>query len=139
MSRSAVSLWALWLLAAVVVLDVSRAALAEENPFGEIRVAANRSRYVGACPVEIVFTANINMGIPHPKGLSFSYYWTRSDGAKGPVRDVRPSPNQRMMIVRDSWRLGAAGQHYDVSERLFVNSGNTHLEHASPVVSVTCR
>jgi len=129
----------LWLFVLVSAFSVLPAARAEENPFGEIRVAANRSNYIGACPVEIVYTGNINLKSPHPAGLSFSYYWGRSDGAKGPVTDVRPNPGQRMLVVRDPWRLGAAGQHYDVSETLFVNSGNTHLEKASLVVSVTCR
>jgi len=139
MSRCTVSLSVFWLLVVVAAFGVSRAARAEENPFGAIRIGANRSRYIGACPVDIVYTANINLNSPHPAGLAFNYYWVRSDGAKGPVTVVHPKPNQRMLVVREPWRLGAAGQHYDVSETLFVNSGNTHLQQASPVVSVTCK
>jgi len=74
-----------------------------------------------------------------PKGFSFNYYWVRSDGAKGPVNVVRPSPSQNMLVVKEPWTLGAAGQHYDLSVKLFVNSGNTHLEQTSQVVSVTCK
>jgi hypothetical protein len=125
-------------LVAAAVLGVSQAARAEENPFGPIRVAANRSSYNGRCPVDIVYTGNINLN-SHPNGLAFNYYWVRSDGAKSPVTVVRSRPNERMLIVRERWRLGAAGRHYDASVTLFVNSGNTHLEQGSPVVSVTCR
>jgi len=139
MSRSTVSLSFFWLLFVVAAFSVPRAARAEENPFGEIRIGANRSRYVGGCPVDIVYTANINLNSPQPAGLVFNYQWVRSDGAKGPVTVVHPNPNQRMVIVREPWHLGAAGQHYDVSVTLFVNSGNTHLQQASQVVSVTCK
>jgi len=91
------------------------------------------------CPVDVVFTGNINLNSPHPNGFSFNYYWVRSDGAKGPVNVVRPSPSQDMLIFKEPWTLGAAGQHYDLSVKLFVNSGNTHLEQTSQVVSVTCK
>jgi len=89
--------------------------------------------------VQVIFTGNINLNTPHPKGFVFNYYWVRSDGAKGPVNVVRPSPGQHMLIVKEPWTVGAAGRHYDLSVRLFVNSGNTHLEQTSQVVSVTCR
>lgn len=113
---------------------------ADEGPFGVIRLAANRSQYSGGgCPIEIIYTANINFVSPLPKGFVFNYHWERSDGAKGPVQVVRPSPNQRMSVVREKWRLGAPGKHYDASVTLFVNSGNTHLTQSSSQVSVTCR
>ena len=124
--------------AAVVGLGISQIAQAAD-PFGPIRIGANRSRYVGACPVEVVFTGNINLNSPHPQGFVFNYYWVRSDGAKGPVNVVRPAPAQHMVIVKEPWTLGAAGRHYELSVRLFVNSGNTHLEQTSQSVPVTCR
>jgi hypothetical protein len=119
-------------------LATSHVALASDA-FGPIRIAANRSKYVGACPVEVVFTGNINLISPHPKGLSFNYYWVRSDGAKGPTNVVHPSPAQHMLIVKEPWTLGAPGRRQDVSVKLFVNAGNTHLEQTSQVVSVNCR
>jgi hypothetical protein len=125
-------------LAVVAALSISHVALAADI-FGPIRIGANRSKYVGGCPVDVVFTGNINLNSPHPNGLSFNYSWVRSDGAKGPVHVVRPSPSQNMVIVKEPWTLGAAGQHYDISVKLFVNSGNTHLEETSQVVSVTCK
>jgi hypothetical protein len=137
MSRSIAFSSVVALLVAAAVLGVSQAARSEENPFGPIRVAANRGKYNGRCPIDIVYTGNINL-TPHPRGLAFNYYWVRGDGAKGPVTVVHPSPTERLLIVKESWHLGAVGHHYDASVTLFVNSGNTHLEQASQVVSVTC-
>ena len=126
------------LLTVLAALSISHVALAADL-FGPIRIGANRSNYDGACPVEVVFTGNINLNSPHPKGFSFNYYWARSDGAKGPEQVVRPSPSQNLLIVKEPWNLGAAGGHYNLSVTLFVNSGNTHLEKKSQVVSVTCK
>jgi hypothetical protein len=124
----------------LLAFAASGSAYAEDNPFGPIHVAANRSQYAGGgCPIQIVYTATINFVMPHPKGLAFNYHWERSDGAKSPVQVVKPSANQRSMVVRDTWRLGAKGQHYDASVTFFVNSGNTHLSEGSPSVSVTCK
>lgn len=117
---------------------VASGALAETNPFGPIHVAVNRHQYTGKqCPVEIIYTGSINLE-PHPRGLAFNYHWERSDGGKGPVHVVHPGPNQRSLVVREPWRLGAPGHDYDVSVTLFVNSGNTHLSEPSPVVHVRC-
>ena len=109
-----------------------------EDPFGPIRVAANRSNYNGPCPVTIIFTGNINYAA-HPDFFTYSYYWTRSDGARSGVVNARRSRGQHMLIVKDTWTLGAKGSHYDLSETLHVNSGNTHLEERSHNVSVRCR
>ena len=125
-------------LAVAALLGISHVALAQDA-FGPIRIGANRSKYAGACPVEVIFTGNINLNLPHPRGFVFNYHWERSDGAKGPVNVVRPNPGQRMIIVKEPWTLGAAGKNYDLSVKLFVNSGNTHLEQASQVVAVTCK
>ncbi len=127
----------LLLLAIPAILAVVPPAFGQA--FGPIRVAANRSHHVGRCPVEIVFTGNIDFVLPHPKGFVFNYHWERSDGAKGPVRVVRPGPHERMRVIHDKWRLGARGQGHDVSATLFVNSGNTHLSQASPTVHIECR
>ena len=126
------------LCAVTAALSISQTALAQE-PFGQIRVGANRSKYAGACPVEVIFTGNINMNMPHPKGFTFNYYWVRSDGGKGQVNVVHPPAGQRMLIVKEPWTLGVPGKHYDLSVTLFVNSGNTHLQQASQVVSISCR
>jgi hypothetical protein len=123
---------------ALSVLLFSSAAALADGPFAGIHTGANRAKYSGTgCPINIVYTATINLH-PH-KGLAFNYHWERSDGAKGAVHTVRPGQGENSIVVRDTWRLGAPGQHYDVSETIFVNSGNTHESYPTPVVDVTCR
>ncbi len=140
MHSTRIAIPAVLLLAAVALTGLGQAAWADEGPFAATHVATNRSRYSGTgCPIQIVFTASINFVMPHPQGFVFNYHWERSDGAKGPVHVVRPSPGQGSMVIHETWQLGAPGNHYDASETLFVNSGNTHLSQSSPVVSVTCK
>jgi hypothetical protein len=124
--------------ALAALLTIAQTALAQDA-FGPIRVAANRSKYAGACPVEVIFTGNINLNTPHPRGFTFNYQWVRSDGAKGRVNVVRPSPGQHMLVVKEPWSVGAPGGRYDLSVTLLVNSGNTHLQQASPVIPISCR
>jgi hypothetical protein len=126
-----------YLFAIPALLVVASTACAQA--FGPIRVAANRGSYTGHCPVEVVFTGNIDFVLPHPKGFVFNYHWERSDGARGPVRVVRPSPGERMLVIKDKWRLGGRGQNHDITETLFVNSGNTHLSESSRSVRIECR
>lgn len=125
-------------LAAAAASVLATAASAE--PFGPIHMAANRHQYVGkACPIEIVFTATINFTMPHPKGFVFNYHWERSDGAKTGQQVVRPPEGQRSMVIHERWKIGKAGSTHDVSETIFVNSGNTHLQETTPTVHVECR
>jgi hypothetical protein len=122
------------ILIAAVISAVPAAA-----QFGPIHVAVNRHEYVGrGCPIEIVFTGSINLE-PHDRGLVFNYHWERSDGAKSATKVVRPGPHERTIVVREKWRLGSRGKTHDVSETLFVNSGNTHLSEGSATVHVECR
>ena len=126
-------------LAMVATWGLCRPVLAKDGPFGLIHVAANRSQYTGTgCPIEIVFTASINFEMPH-RGLTFNYHWERSDGSKSPEEVMRPADNQRSAVVHATWKLGGPGHQYEASDTLFVNSGNTHLSEASPVVHVVCR
>ena len=112
---------------------------AAQDAFGNVRVEANRHEFRGACPAQLVFTGTIEFNMPHPRGFTMNYSWERSDGAKGPVHVVRPGPNQRVLVVRENWRLGGRGQTHDVSVTLHVNSGNTHLRESSRRVRVECR
>ncbi len=117
-----------------------QAVFAEDNPFAGIHVVTSRSRYVGnGCPIDVTFTARVTFAMLHPPAFGFNYHWERSDGARGPVRVVRPPAGKGAMTVKETWHLGAPGRQYNVSETLFVNSGNTHLSETSPAVSITCR
>lgn len=123
-------------IAALVCLSLP--AWAAADPFGQIRVSAEPSRYVGPCPAHIAFTGSVELYSP-PEGFTFNYHWERSDGARGPLRVVRVRPDQRFMHFRETWDLGAPGANYDLYETLLVASGNTHLSYRSPVVRVSCR
>jgi hypothetical protein len=125
--------------AGLALLVSSQSLVADDGPFESVHVAANRVRYVGRdCPVEIIYTATIDLE-PRRTGLVFNYHWERSDGAKSAVQIMRPRPGQSTVVLHESWRLGGPGHDYDASVRLFVNSGNTHLERRSPVVRIICR
>jgi hypothetical protein len=123
-----------------ILLAAVLAAVPAAAQFSGIHVATNRHEYVGhGCPIEIVYTASINLEMPHSKGFTFNYHWERSDGAKGPVHVVHPGPNEKTLVVHEKWRLGAKGKTYDASQTVHVNSGNTHLSEGSPTVHVECR
>ena len=126
--------------AAVTAACACQVAYAEVNPFAGLHVVTSRSQYVGTgCPIDVTFTGRITFVLPHPKGFVFNYHWERSDGAKGPVQVVRPPEGEGAMTAKETWHLGARGNHYDVSETLVVNSGNTHLSESSPAVPITCK
>jgi hypothetical protein len=127
------------LLVGISVVFFSQLSYAYEGPFGPIHVASNRSAYDGrGCPVEIVFTATINFVTPHGD-LVFNYHWERSDGAKTATQVVHVPRDERSIVLHEKWLVGAPGHHYDASNTLFVNSGNTHLSESSKTVSVVCR
>jgi hypothetical protein len=133
--RKIIAASALALAAALTTLGP--AAVAYEGPFGPIHVAVNRHQYTGrGCPIEVIYTGSINLA-PHG-GLVFNYHWERSDGAKTPTVVVRPTANQRSVVVHEKWRLGGPGKEYDAGMTLFVNSGNTHLSEASALVHIRC-
>jgi hypothetical protein len=126
------------ILAATGLLIVIPLVVAD-GPFGAIRVAANRGNYTGKCPVEIIYTANVNLTMPHAQGLVFNYHFERSDGAKTQVQVVHPAENDRLLIYKDTWSLGAAGQTYTASVKFFVNSGNAHEQAATPSIKIVCK
>lgn len=133
-----------WLSFAAIFLflgpSACNVACATEGPIAGVHVAANRSQYDGShCPVDIIYTATVTFAPPRSKGLVFNYHWERSDGAKGPQRVVHLAAGQRSMVLRETWHLGARGQHYNAATTFFANTGNTHISQASPIVSVTCK
>ena len=125
-------------LLAAVATALCPPVLANEGIFGPIHVAVNRHQYTGrGCPIEVIFTGSINFAMPHGP-LAFQYHWERSDGAKSGVQVMRVNPNQRSMVVRETWRLGGPGNSYNVSSTLHLGSGNTRLAEQSPSVSIRC-
>ena len=122
----------------MVTFFAARPAAGEQNPFRSLHVASNWGRYAGQCPADLLFTGTIVLR-SHPNGLVFNYYWLRSDGSKSETRVMHPAANQGSVVVREHWRLGAQGSRYSASMRLFVNSGNTHIEDSSRTVQVICK
>lgn len=127
------------MLACVLVSLAAPFPVKADGPFGPLRLGVNRSSYVGKCPVEVIFTANVNLNMPHPQGLVFNYHWERSDGVKTEVQVVKPEDQQRMLIYKSAWNVGAAGNNYNISETFFVNSGNTHQQVTSNTVKISCK
>ena len=126
-------------IAALMLAGAGALPAMADDAFGGIRVDVNRHEFRGRCPAQLVFTGVIDFNMPHPRGFTMNYSWDRSDGGRGPVHVVRPGPNQRVLVVRENWRLGGRDQNYDVSVTLHVNSGNTHLRESSPRVHIECR
>ena len=58
--------------------------------------------------------------------LLFNYHWERSDGAKSEVQMWSVKPGTVSVPVSTTWEMGP-GHPAEVWERLFVNTGNTHL------------
>jgi hypothetical protein len=127
------------LAAVAIAYALTALPVSADEYFGRIQVSSNRRNYHGhGCPIELIFVGNINFAPGH-KGFSMNYSWERSDGAKGPVQVVHVQPGQKMLVVREPWKLGKPGEVYDASVTLHVNTGNTHLREASPRVHVQCK
>lgn len=72
-----------------------------------VRLQAGPADYTGTCPQEIVFLGRITADGPG----TVSYRFIRSDGAQGPVQQLRFS-GPGTEPVRNTWRLGAPGKEY---------------------------
>ena len=59
--------------------------------------------------------------------LVFNYHWERSDGAKSAMKMWSVKPGVTSIPVATTWELGP-NHPAEVWEKLFVNTGNTHLE-----------
>ena len=73
-----------------------------------VRLQAGPANYTGTCPQEIVFLGRITSNGPG----TVSYRFVRSDGAQGPVQQLRfNGPGTEP--VRTTWTLGASGKEYN--------------------------
>ena len=110
---------------------------APQSPFGEVTLTATPSRYEGTCPVRVHFAGKVGVTV-HP--MVFNYHFERSDGAKGEVKMIHvTNPNAQTIGVHDWWQLGAAGQHLQIWEKLYVASGNTRIESNQAGAEINCR
>src|SRR5438105_1477597 len=119
------------LLALVAV--ARHGAAQQEHTVTRVGIVANPRIFNGACPAQIRFTATI-MVSRHP--VAVSYQWERSDGASGRREQVQiRSAGQG---VSTTWRLGAAGQHLTVWEKLHVLAPTGITSDSAPV-RINCR
>jgi hypothetical protein len=124
---------------ALAVPALIAAVPASAEVLGGLRIGANRSNYRGACPVEVVFTANVIITNNHGPAGVFNYHWERSDGAKSGQNVVRVGPSGETLIYKEHWRLGRSGSVHDISVTFFANSGNQHMQETSQTVHIECQ
>jgi hypothetical protein len=101
---------------------------------GDVSVRAVPENWGGKCPHTFKFNGSVQVYGPG----SFNYHWVRSDGAKSPVQIVTVRKGQRVAHVNDTWAVGAKGMKIDISQTLYVNSGNQHLNAQSNTIPVNC-
>jgi hypothetical protein len=70
--------------------------------------------------------------------LVFNYHWERSDGAKSAVKMWSVKQGVTSIPISTTWEIGSKAPEKEVWEKLFVNTGNTHLE-SQPVKIVLPR
>ena len=60
--------------------------------------------------------------------LGFNYHWERSDGAQSRMEMMTVQPGTTEFNISTTWELGPAAAVGEIWEKLFINTGNTHLE-----------
>jgi hypothetical protein len=87
--------------------------------------ASASARALGNGNTEITFVAVVNLDVIP---ISFNFHWERSDGARTAVRviSVRNTNEQTYRLV-EKWTVGQNVATDQLWEKVFVNSGNTHL------------
>jgi len=74
----------------------------------------------------IEFTAVVKIAVVP---LVFNYHWERSDGAKGEQKmETINDAGTRTVRLVETWQLGPGAPVRDVWERVYVNTGNTHIK-----------
>ncbi|HEY2629172.1 MAG TPA: hypothetical protein VGI57_08585, partial [Usitatibacter sp.] len=102
---------------ALAIPAIFAALPASAEVLGGLHVAVNRHEYHGtACPIEVVFTASINITPDHGPGGVFNYHWERSDGAKSAEHVIKVGPGGKTMVFHEKWRIGKPGSTHDISQ-----------------------
>jgi hypothetical protein len=90
--------------------------------------------FTGKCPVTLHWTARLTVRKPP---IKVRYQWIRSDSATSAPREITVHGTEAI-VGGESWRLGGAGDHTIVWERLRVLSPNT-INSKAAAVRLTCR
>jgi hypothetical protein len=123
------------LSASALVLNFSSVSFGAGEPvIGTVTASANYDNWGGKCPKQFIFTGQMTA---NAQGI-INYHWERSDGATGPSKIARVKPGQTI-TVRDTWKLGAAGEKITISETLVAESGNQHIKAKSQDIPIQCK
>jgi hypothetical protein len=104
--------------------------------FAVINITAKPHEYIGKCPANITFSADITFKMPLPEKIS--YRWELSNGKKLKDKVVKP-PASGQMTVRQVWRGGKSGEELDASVRFVAEVGDTAMMLDPPGVKVICK
>lgn len=113
----------------LAVFGTAQAFAQEPMSIGE---TSSSARVLSNGNTEITFVAVVNLNVIP---ISFNFHWERSDGARTAVRviSVRNTGEQNYRLV-EKWTVGQNVQIDQLWEKVFVNSGNTHLA-SGPIMS----
>lgn len=118
---------------AIFILSCLQPVRAQERTVTKVVAIAKPKMYDGPAPATLEFVGTIFVS-RHP--VTVEYQWERSDGAKGERRKI--TIRSEGQGVKDSWQLGAPGEHLRVWEKLHVLVP-TGIASAAAVVTVNCR
>lgn len=120
-------------LVAAVVLTCFAATLVAQGIAG-VTVTVSPQNYNGPCPARITFTAVIQV---EKSPMLLNCQWTRSDGAKKPVRQIKVAKGTTSVTITDTWSLSPHGRQ-QISETLRVRSGMANVS-SSATATVQCK
>ena len=73
----------------------------------------------------LTFIAELNLNVVP---VSFNFHWERSDGAKSAQKVVKiGNTGENRYRLEEKWSVGPTVQIGDLWEKVYVNTGNTHL------------
>lgn len=116
------SVFAFAMAACFVLLSLAQAHGQEPISIGQTSSSAVS---LGNGSTEITFMAVVNLNVIP---VSFNFHWERSDGARTAVRviSVRDAGEQTYRLV-EKWTVRQGLPVEQLWEKVFVNTGNTHL------------
>jgi hypothetical protein len=107
-----------------LVLLVSGVTAFAEDPIA-IRDTSASIRAVENGNLEITFLVMMDLRVAP---MTFNYHWERSDGAKSEVKVVSiRNEDARTFRITETWTVGRNVPLEQLWEKIFVNTGNTHL------------
>jgi hypothetical protein len=106
----------------LVLFTAARAAAQEPISIG---ATSSSSLRLANGSTEITFVAELSLNVIP---ITFNFHWERSDGARTAVKVVPvKNSNEATYRLMEKWIVGKNVPTDQLWERVFVNSGNTHL------------